>query len=207
MTRAVLVASILALLVGVSPAEEPPSWVALSNLAYALDVRDIVEIPGSDILVACGHTQTTNPSRLGIWRSTDRGQSWSDFSGGPYGKQQLARDSSSGELWAVDSATYGTLVRSTNDGQSWTGVSGPVGPISCNNTIAAIGDYLYLGVSMTAPYCVTLYRLNQTNLQWETVTTYPECNAITRLKYNNGKLLVFARDTSGLKTRVFSYTP
>ena len=39
------------------------------------------------------------------------------------------------------------------------------------------------------------------------VTQDPECNAITRLKYNNGKLLVFARDTSGLQTRMFSYIP
>jgi len=189
-------------------AQEPPSWEPLGNLPSCWRVRDIAEIPGSGILIACGYA---GGGWYYVWRSTDGGRSWTRTTlPGTYPDEgmRLARDSASGCLWILQSTpSPSSLYRSTDDGQSWSAVSGPAGNLTQNNTMEVVDNYVYLGGTFSTPYSALLYRLNQTSLQWEMVTDYIECNAITRLKYNNGKLLVFAKDMTLPQTRIFSHTP
>jgi hypothetical protein len=208
-----LVASVFVLLTAVSPAQEPPGWVPLGNLPNATMTRDIVEVPGTSILVACGKSGGwTEPE---VWRSTNGGASWTGVldAGGATNADtllQLARDSLSGRIWTVVSGRSGanTLYYSTNDGANWTGVSGPSpNPAVGGRCIEVYGDYLYFGGSIGSPYSITLYRLHQTNLTWEAAATYPECDAITQLKVHSGKPFVFCRDMDEAKVRVFTYAP
>ena len=213
--------SLLAILLITSlTAQEPPAWVNLGELPYAAAVRDMLEIPGTNTLLACGVTTVIPelfliPYEARIWKSTNGDQSWStvlnlrQYGSAPPLWVQLKYDFVSGRIWARR-ATSGanTLHYSTDNGDNWTGVSTPVSnpPISAN-AIEIVGDYVYFGGTISNPYSIGLYRLHQTSLEWEMVKLYPECNTICNLKYHNGKLIVFARDKNGTLIRVFSHSP
>jgi hypothetical protein len=191
-------------------ADEPPSWLNLGDLSVANIVRDIIAVPGTDVILACGSgsAQWYFPC---IWRSSDRGASWVttlaySWDGGNV--PQLARDSATGRIWAIQTVggynqPHSPLYYSDDTGRTWTGVSAPYTPCA----IEAVGNYLYYGGSCGSPYSIRLYRLSQDSLHWEMITDYLECDAITRLKYHDGKLLVFAHDKSVQQTRVFSCAP
>jgi hypothetical protein len=200
----------VAVLSAVALAQEPPGWVPLGNIPDATKVLDVLEIPGSNTLVACGWGNF--PSQPMISRSTNAGQNWSVvLNEWPYGTPvlQLGRDAVSGRIWAVTGrSAENTLYYSTNDGQNWDSLSGPSqDPAVTGNCIEVVGDYLYFGGTINSPYSISLYRLHQTNLTWDLVSTYPECDAVTQLKFHDGKLFVFCRDKDEAKVRVFTYTP
>jgi hypothetical protein len=208
MKKSVVVAAILVLFAGLSPAEEPPSWVPLlPGVGFGI-VTDILEIPGQGVLIACGGT-------VGPWdyscvsRSTNQGATWTYVYGQLYGGPfiQLTRDSATGRVWMLRPNNSRPLYYSDDLGVNWTSMDGPNPSNYAPRSMELVGDYLYYGAEVNSPYSICLYRMRQDSLQWEMVTDYTECNAITRLKYHDGKLLVFARDTNGLQTRVFSHTP
>jgi hypothetical protein len=187
---------------------EPPGWVNLGELAET-QVRDILEIPATNILVACGFCDWSFHHDGHICRSTDGGQNWTTvLEAGNY-FAQLDRDSVSGRIWAVRASSgANTLYYSADTGRTWTGVTGPSSnPAVTGNTIEIVGNFVYFGGIIGAPYDIALYRLNQTTLQWEAVAAYYQCDAITRLKYHNNKLIVFARDRTQNRVRVFAHDP
>jgi len=195
------------LLTGNLLAQEPPGWVNLGDLPEAWQIRDILEIPGINVLIACGYGSYHDSQ---IWRSTNGGQSWTKaVDTDSYTFRQLKRDSMSGNLWAVrDMSGSNTLYYSTDNGEIWTGVSSPFSnPQVSGNTIEIIDNFVYYGGTIADPYNIALYRLNQSSLEWELVRAYPECNAITQLKLHDGNLIVFARDKDESLIRVFSHTP
>jgi hypothetical protein len=187
-------------------AQEPPSWVNLGNLASATKVRDLLEIPTYNVVVACGMTSSGNF----IWRTTDGGTTWTTLylGTGDSGLVQLLRDPANGRLWVVGMGASNPLYFSDDVGTTWTLESPPQSnPLISGRSIELVGNYLYFGGTVSSPYSIALYRLDLTNQQWELVTQYPQCSGITRLKYNNGKLLVFAKDKTSNMIRVFNYTP
>jgi hypothetical protein len=202
---AVLLAAVTSLV-----AQEPPGWVKLSDVGEAGKVQAVLELSSTGTLLAGGVAwDPGNGYYRGIYRSTDSGQTWSIplmVSGYGY-YTKLTEDLSSHWVWAL---INGELHLSTDDGESWTGVSGPPSnPASIGNAVVVIGNYLYFGGSVSDPYTTCLYRLNETTFEWETVVCYPQCDAITCLEYNeaDGKLHVFCKDASQALVRVFSYTP
>ncbi len=212
MKKSAIVAAIVVLCTGLAVAQEPPGWVPLGNLPYATEVRSVIEVPDTSILVACGSSSSTVWPK--VWRSTDAGASWTGVLTDmvyPYGIfNQLARDSASGRIWVIESGSSGssTLYYSNNNGLNWTGVAGPSpDPAIGANCIEVKGDYVYFGGTIVSPHNISLYRLHQTNLTWDAVVVYPECDAITQLKWQGERLFVFCRDMDEAKVRVFTYTP
>jgi hypothetical protein len=209
MKKSVVVAAIIVLLAGIAPAEEPPSWLPLPGQPGTSIATDILEIPGQGTLLVCGMGGNNGSV---VFRSTDRGSSWSQTLYRPWAWAftQLARDSVTERVWVTGNGRgYGPqLYYSDDDGASWTPETLPQSyPTYDPRSMEIVGDYLYLGGETSSPYSICLYRLQQDSLSWEMVTDYIECDAITRLKYDNGKLLVFARDKNHSQTRVFTYTP
>jgi len=198
------------LLIAAAIAYEPPSWVNLGNLDWGKLVYDIVEIPSNGWLLACGQRDYGNQHQC-IWRSTDRGVSWSHVLTSTHDNTQFMQMQFDGfsRVWAV--GWYGgaeALAYSADNGGTWTFVTGPPSSPTYNGcALQVVGNYLYFGGVVASPYSIALYRLNVVNMQWEMVVQYPQCNAIARLKYYNGRLLVFCRDMTTSAIRVFSYTP
>jgi hypothetical protein len=209
--RSLIAVTLLFMLGAFANAEEPPSWLPLGNLGgyyEACKARDIVQVPDTSIIVACGQATVSNWRWPQLWRSTDQGANWAYVSspgadGYGYELTQLVRDSATGKLWAAGEGWF-RLALSTDNGASWSwDVTTPYPACA----IEPVGNYLYFGGTASGPYHVCLYRLSQDSLQWEMVTELTQCNAITQLKYYDGKLLVFARDENGQQTRMFTYTP
>jgi hypothetical protein len=206
MTKAVLAVSVLVLLAGFSPAQEPPSWVNLGDLSGATQVRDLIEVPAYGVALACG----AYGGNSAVWKTTDGGQSWTREHLAYGSFLQFDRDTLSGRIWVVsnyESSSY-ALYYSDDIGSTWTQVTAPPSnPNIAGQTIELVGNYLYFGGTISSPYSISLYRLNTASLEWELVTQYPQCSGITRLKSSNGKLLVFAKDKASNTIRVFSYAP
>ena len=187
-------------------AQEPPSWIPLGDIPWGYGIYDILEIPGSNIILVCG----TGFANRGIWKTTNGGQSWSEVLNVGSAVSRFERDSVSGRIWTYPGGRSGanTLYFTTDNGQTWTGVSSPPSNFAVSvNWIEVVGNYLYYGGSITNPYSICLYRLHQDSLVWEMVTQYPQCNSITTLKFHNNKLVVFAKDKVQNFLRIFSYTP
>jgi len=207
-TTLVLVATAMLLIIG--HAQQPPAWVSTANLWDASLVRDMLRIPGTHIVLACG---SGNEHLFYIWRSDDDGQNWTPIYGGTnrsWSTSKLARDSISGRIWAVyySDESQNTFTYSNDTGRTWTNVATPFSnPRIYPITIEIIGNYVYLGALIDSPYSICLYRLNQTTLVWEIAMQYPQCNIIDRLKYYNGKLIVIATDLTQNQKRVFTHTP
>jgi len=199
------------LLMAAALAYEPPSWMNLGDLSGAIHARDLYEITGTGYLLAAGQFDNVF-DQAAVWRSTDMGVSWSRVFKSDRGASSLfwqMRGDAYNRAWVVGSdGGAEALAYSANNGSTWTWVSGPPSsPAISGRSITTIGDYLYHGGEVATPYSTSLHRLNVVNMQWELVVQYPQCNAITRLKYYNGRLLVFCRDMTTSAVRVFSYTP
>jgi len=188
-------------------AQQPPSWINLGDLPGAYQIRDVLEVPGQNVIFACGYKDNYWSA---IWKTTNGGQNWTNILQGAHvAFVQLKRDSVSGRIWAVQTtgATSAPIYYTDDLGTYWTPVAGPSSsPITTAYAIELVGNYLYYGGDISNPYYICLYRMHKTTLQWEMVTQYTGCNCIAKLKYSNGKLLVFARDSGGSKMRVFSHT-
>lgn len=210
-----LITILIILLLGsiIVEAQEPPTWLNLGNLSEAKEIRDILEIQKADtnILLACGIYHSSGHNRCGIWKSINGGQSWSRTTS-TYELAaflQLKYDSISQMIWSVRNNPLASLVYSNDYGETWINVDGPPNnPLIIGRTIEIVGNYLYFGGNTQLdPYSISLYRLNLSTMEWEFVMHYPECNAITRLKYYNDKLYIFARDKSNTAIQVFTYIP
>jgi len=200
----------LVLFSGSTLAVEPPSWINLGNLRTATHVQDIIELP-SGRLVAAGMSRDLNQNRHAVWTSTDAGLSWSQrLTGSQTGESmyQLQRDSY-GRVWVVGTEEGAqSLAYSADEGWNWTWVAGPpANPAPSGYTIQIAGDYLYYGGAVGSPYSIALYRLNTVSLEWEMVVHYPQCDAITRMIFHNGQLLVFCRDKDIDAVHVFTHNP
>ena len=212
MKKSSTVVAIAILAMGLVVAQEPPGWVPLGDISSATRILDMLEIPGTSILLASGQGGSFNWYRY-VWRSTDGGATWAtviaplEYQGPDF--VQLDRDSASGRLWALKQTSgANTLYYSTDNGANWTGASGPsASPAVVGNTMQVVDDYVYFGGTIGSPYSISLYRLHQTDLTWEELVVYPECDAITQLKWQDDRLFVFCRDRDEAKVRVFTYTP
>jgi len=217
-TKVVITLSMVIMLVANIQGEEPPAWYPLGDLPSAIQIWDIIEIPGPPgmdaILIACGKKSGDN---MQIWRSLDRGTTWelSNIYNGGWGcLMRLVYDSTINALFSVGYANgYYTVRYSTDYGSNWYPIAHPVVLREADAIDAVILDHkLYVAYNYwSAPFGL-LFRLDISssdpgNWTWEFVMQYPQITEIQKLLVKDGKLYVFGKDRDNNAIRVFTYDP
>ncbi|NOX38322.1 MAG: exo-alpha-sialidase [Calditrichaeota bacterium] len=207
-------------------AQEGPAWLPMGDLYQAEKIWTFLEIPNTSIVLAGGRY---GGEGMGIWKSTDGGQTWSLKLKKYYTKEgvrQLIFDDKKNIIFACISnisrdykdLPWKSLWYSDDLGETWNYIYHPtnLGAQAGIHGMALIDNKLYVAFEENRTengndwwiYSAMLYRLDISdhdpdNWYWEFVMQYPDLNYIMRLTENNGKLYVFGKDYNRDAIRIF----
>ncbi len=209
-------------------AQSPPAWQPMGNLPGAGAVYDILEIPNTNIILACG-TSGGSYHYAQIFRSVDGGQSWSkvfDIYGGRFLALHLDEAQnvifSTGATWA--NLESRCVVYSLDFGSTWTTVYNP--PVLEESDIEgsvldASNNNLYLIYNVVHGingYHPELWRLNYSdpdpnNWTWEFLMIYPEGevsgnsdNVTPTIALKDTILYAFMKDDQNSGLRIYTHS-
>ena len=192
-------------------AQEPPSWLQTGNLQSAYNVRDFLEIPNVNVILACGKYDYYSNGN-GIWKSTDGGVTWALKGTSTHGTlYQFAYDSLNHKIFVCGNGGP-NLFYSLNYGDNWASISNPVVGGGASYSIQIIGQKLYVAFHDNTFYSALLYRLDfsdpdPANWFWEFVMQYPQLDHIMRLTVKDDILYIFGKDKTTDGLRIFTYDP
>jgi len=181
-------------------AQAGPTWVPQGNLPYARVIKDIYEIPGTDIVIAVGQRADGSHEEPSIWRSTDGGHTWSwwgwnfpnhgDDEAIWYTFHQISYDTSRNILLSTCGGGAGdwqprTVWYSNDYGESWHYVNHPyylvgdgdaASSVILNGKLYVIYEKLIGGTFYDSPILLALdyYDPNPDNWTWYFVRQYPQ---------------------------------
>ncbi|RMD92842.1 MAG: exo-alpha-sialidase [Calditrichaeota bacterium] len=205
-----------------------PSWLIQGNLQDASQIRDFLEIPNTNIIIAAGRKWS---DQAALWKSTDNGNTWNkkyEKWAASNGAVQLEYAEAKNVIFAgFGDAVWGQLtwvsiVYSTDQGETWIEITHPamLGDHAGANSILLLNNKLYIAYrenhsengNSWGIYSAMLFRIdvsdvNPSNWVWEFLMQYPELDFITRLADKDGKLYVFGKDKNSDAIRIFTYDP
>ena len=209
-------------------AQSGPSWLIQGNLQDAYRVWDFLEIPNTNIILACGQDDPSWGIWAIIWKSTNGGYTWhkvlSEYQASE-GFVQFAYDQNKNIVFVCagqlnNNMEWKSIYYSTDQGENWTSIVHPptLGNHAGARSIVLLNNKLYIAYldyhtengNNWGMYSAMLYRIdvsdyNPSNWYWEFLMQYPELDYLMRLAEKDGKLYVFGKDWNSNAIRVFTY--